>query len=69
MDWIYEGQQLLIVIVAIGSYNCLEPWVKKRISNKALRYLISFILTLIITFIAVIIYRIAFGLNLSASPA
>lgn len=69
MDWIYEGQQLLIVVVAIGSYNCFEPWVKRKVRNKWLRYLISFILTLIITFIAVIIYRIVFGLGLSASPA
>lgn len=69
MDWIYEGQQLLIVVVAIGSYNCFEPLVRRKVRNKWLRYLISFILTLIITFIAVIIYRIVFGLGLSASPA
>lgn len=43
MKWIPE---VLIIIVGIIAFNWIQPWVYRKISNKPVRWIVTFVITL-----------------------
>ncbi len=63
MDWIDFAKTLLLSFISVIGYNWIEPYVKRKVHNSILAYLLTFSITLGIALPLVAIFLIAIGKN------